>query len=221
MRFFICLLLVGASLYSHAQKEPSKWKTQDIVVNDPNVTIKASIQNNAKDVPLENNRIYAWYKSGKIIETQGGSHGRLLEGSYAVFYLNDQLKEKGSYKNGLKEGEWRTWDAEGRLTSVKNYKVGDLHGSFSTFDGEGRALLEAEYNGGQLHGESVTYENGKELSRENYRKGEVVVPKPPKPEKAAEPEAPTEPDMAEPKVKTKTKRTRQRTPRTSESETND
>ena len=221
MRFILCFCLAALTLPGLAQKEPSKWKTQNIVVNDPELTVKASIQNHAKEVKPHNELTYAWYKSGKIIETQGGSHGRLLEGPYASFYLNDQLKEKGSYKNGLRHGEWREWDADGHLATVKRYRHGRLHGTYESYDTEGRSTLDARYKKGKLHGETVSYKEGKELSRKHYHKGaegqsklKTLLQKKPKEDKAAEPgPIQADPPVAEPKVKTKVKRTRQRTPK--------
>lgn len=191
--------LLFVSVAAIGQKPPDKWKTQQIVVNAPNLTIKAEVEHQPREIKSKDNLIYAWFKSGEIVETQGGSHGRLLDGAYAEFYINHQLKRKGTYKHGLKHGEWRAWDEQGKLLSVKHFRNGLLHGSLVQYDAEGKPTLKATYKNGALHGETTAYDQGKELSRKRYRKGEELGPKTPwRPWKRKQAPAPPPPPDSDP-----------------------
>lgn len=77
--------------------------------------------------------VYAWYKSKKVMFTQGQSSGDILNGSYKKYYTSGQFSEFGNYAMGLKEGKWRKWDENGLLISISNYKRGQLHGKHYTF----------------------------------------------------------------------------------------
>jgi antitoxin component YwqK of YwqJK toxin-antitoxin module len=67
---------------------------------------------------------YYWFKSQKILITQGGSSGSLLNGDYESFYKNNQLAEKGLFKKGLKHGIWRFWGQNGILIHQENWSSG-------------------------------------------------------------------------------------------------
>ena len=67
---------------------------------------------------------YYWFKSQKILITQGGSSGSLLNGDYESFYKNNQLAEKGLFKKGLKHGDWKFWGANGILIHQENWSNG-------------------------------------------------------------------------------------------------
>ncbi|MGV3610302.1 MAG: toxin-antitoxin system YwqK family antitoxin [Fluviicola sp.] len=71
--------------------------------------------------PIKN---YYWFKSQKILVTQGGSSGSLLDGLYESFYKNNQLSEKGLFKKGLKEGVWTSWNPKGVLIHQENWSRG-------------------------------------------------------------------------------------------------
>jgi antitoxin component YwqK of YwqJK toxin-antitoxin module len=69
-------------------------------------------------------KTYYWYKAQKIIATQGGSSGTLLNGVYTSYYTDDQLCEKGNFDQGLKDGEWKKWHSNGRLMEVCRWRNG-------------------------------------------------------------------------------------------------
>jgi antitoxin component YwqK of YwqJK toxin-antitoxin module len=62
-----------------------------------------------KAVEAKTDRFYFWFKAGAIHSSEFGVSGELLHGAFEKFYLNNQLAEKGKFKNGLKEGLWKTW----------------------------------------------------------------------------------------------------------------
>ncbi len=69
-------------------------------------------------------KFYYWFKSQKVLVTQGGSSGSLLNGDYESFYKNNQLAEKGLFKKGLKDGVWKSWNQQGVLVHQENWSKG-------------------------------------------------------------------------------------------------
>lgn len=69
-------------------------------------------------------KYYYWFKSQKVLVTQGGSSGSLLNGDYESFYKNNQLAEKGLFKKGLKDGLWKFWNQQGILIHQENWSRG-------------------------------------------------------------------------------------------------
>lgn len=69
-------------------------------------------------------KYYYWFKSQKILITEGGSSGSLLNGDYESFYKNNQLAEKGLFTKGLKDGVWKFWNQNGILIHQENWSKG-------------------------------------------------------------------------------------------------
>jgi len=93
--------------------------------------------------------IYGWYKSKKVMFTQGQSGGDILNGSYKKYYRSGQLAENGVYKFGLKVGKWQAWNEKGLLVSIENYKKGQLHGKYFHYKNGSLAHID-KYRNGQL-----------------------------------------------------------------------
>jgi len=85
----------------------------------------------------DNEKYYYWFKTQKVISTQGGSSGSLLNGIFQSFYANNQLYEQGNFDKGLKVGEWKKWDNRGTLVRIENWRNGKLSGKQSDFNGNG------------------------------------------------------------------------------------
>jgi antitoxin component YwqK of YwqJK toxin-antitoxin module len=83
-------------------------------------------------------KTYYWYKAQKVIATQGGSAGIVLNGTYQSFYPSNQLCEKGEFKKGLKIGEWKQWYQNGALKKVERWKKGRLVGRQTFYDEKGQ-----------------------------------------------------------------------------------
>lgn len=90
---------------------------------------------------------YHWAKSGKIQVTQGGYHGRLLEGDYSMV-VNSKLVTAGSFKNGLKHGIWKKW-SNNKLTEKYTWKRGVLCGKYAIFDEKGSIAETGRYRKGK------------------------------------------------------------------------
>lgn len=80
---------------------------------------------------------YYWFKSQKILITQGGSSGSLLHGDYESFYKNNQLAEKGLFKKGLKDGAWKSWNQNGILIHQENWSKGTQIGKQLYYNQDG------------------------------------------------------------------------------------
>lgn len=115
--FFLC----PGVLY--AQKMPDRGFNK-IRIPDTGKTILAEI-NPVDHLPKPKAGLYYfWYDANLIHSTQGGYSGKLLNGEYAEYYLNKNLKEKGSFKKGLKDGDWRIWNEDGTLAQRATWKKG-------------------------------------------------------------------------------------------------
>ncbi|MNJ84252.1 hypothetical protein D3C87_17010 [compost metagenome] len=82
-------------------------------------------------------KIYFWFKSQKILTTQGGSSGSLLNGQYESFYKNNQLAERGVFKKGLKDGIWKFWSEKGILIHQEKWSRGTRTGKQLYYSPEG------------------------------------------------------------------------------------
>jgi antitoxin component YwqK of YwqJK toxin-antitoxin module len=82
-------------------------------------------------------KFYYWFKSQKVMATQGGSSGQLLHGQFESFYTNKQLQQKGNFEKGLKNGEWNYWRENGTLLRAENWKNGTLSGMQINYNEEG------------------------------------------------------------------------------------
>ena len=102
-------------------------------------------ERNLEDFQVKDSLIYYWCKSQKLLATQGGFGGRVIDGSYSKFYPSGQLAEKGIFKMGLKHGVWKTWYRNGVLRAVCHYRNGKKHGLFTQFDEQGLVLNSKKY----------------------------------------------------------------------------
>lgn len=169
----LLLLLVTNGLF--AQMKPAKRYA--ITVNYPDYTIKTNVLNSNKKIKAKANLIYYWYSANKIMETQGGFDGKILDGSFTSFYLSNNLKERGSFRKGLKHGEWLTWFEDGRIHEVRVWKNGVLYGECKTYNEKGELIKLWHVKNNQLHGYEAIYENGKLITDHCYKKGKLLPEK--------------------------------------------
>jgi hypothetical protein len=165
-------------LFSVSAFAQSKQKgAYTVYLNNPSGSIKAEVLYENSRVKAEDQLLYCWYSSNKIMETRGGYDGRLLSGSYTSFYLSDNLKEKGAYKNGLKNGEWKSWYESGRLKEIVGWKNGIKNGSHLKYDSRGGLVYSAKFKNGKLNGIELVYENDKILTKKKFSGGKEIMPK--------------------------------------------
>jgi len=117
----VILLLISGSL--HAQKMPDTG-LGTVRINEPDKTVVAEVGQGDENPKIKPGLFYYWYSAGEIHATQGGFSGRLLNGRYAEFYLNKNLKQQGNFKTGLKTGIWKTWKEDGTADQVTRWEKG-------------------------------------------------------------------------------------------------
>ncbi len=186
---FVFILYLGQLNFFYSQKynDPTTAKKFEVIVNAENSTIKTYVLRQKKKVQTKANRIYYWYGSQKIMETIGGFDGRLLHGEYTAVYLNNQLKEKGSFCYGLKSNRWKYWYYDGKLKEVITWKKGRKNGYYALYNDFGELMAEGNFKNDKLHGSFKTYGNsGKLIEKKKYKNGEELItplPELPKEEK--------------------------------------
>lgn len=141
---------------------------------------------------FDKSKYYFWFKAQKVITTQGGASGQLLDGKFESFYENKQLSSKGNFKKGLKDGEWLYWKKDGSLIRTENWKKGVKSGSQKIYDEKGSVTEETNYKcsgaytrktadslivsnaSGTRKTISTLDENGKVTSTKKIKKGKEV-----------------------------------------------
>lgn len=170
----IALFTLFFSINVIAQKDPGKRKSYEITVNSTDAIIKIEVRSKQKKFSPKNNLIYYWYKSNKILATEGGFDGKPLHGKYTSFYFSQNLMEKGRFKKGLKKGAWKTWYENGKIKEIINWKSGIKHGKHVSYNSLGELVAEGNFKKGKLHGIVKSYDRGVLLSERKYKKGNEI-----------------------------------------------
>lgn len=133
------LLLVFLTLFSFvgfSQKFEIENKFH-IKQNDRSIVFRVLDVDDSQLKKYNSEKYYYWFKSQKVLNTQGGSSGSLLHGDYESFYKNNQLAEKGLFKKGLKDGTWKSWNQNGILIHQENWSKGTQIGKQLYYNQDG------------------------------------------------------------------------------------
>ena len=213
----VAFIFASGNATSQKGTEPSRFKQFNITVNAEGHTIKTQMLSCNKDIKLNNERVYLWYGSQKIMETKGGYAGKLIHGYYRDFYLNSQLKEQGEIRYGLKNKEWKYWYPDGNLREVICWKNGVKNGTYILYNDYGQIMAKGKFRKDKLHGKFYTYgPTGKIIDTKKYNKGDEMPAKlkPVKSKKTASVSPDTKPvkekTIKEKKAKPVTKKTKAR-----------
>src|SRR6218665_1209092 len=115
MRKLLCVFVCITQLL-HAQKvSPDRYT---VYVNYPSYSVKAEVSTLPSKFRAIKELEYYWYYSNRIMHTQGGCEGKLLNGQFTSFYISNSLKEKGTFKQGLRNGEWICWFDNGMISET-------------------------------------------------------------------------------------------------------
>jgi hypothetical protein len=177
MRVPVIILLFVGTLLSSASFALSKDELYEINIAKRDSSVRANVFSEKKVIKTRSSLTYYWYAYNHIYYTQGGYDGRLLNGSYACFYPNGNLKQKGTFRSGLKTGEWVQWHANGVIAEISHWDNGTMEGAFNTFDTTGTKTRDCSYRKGKLNGTVFTYINSKLLSMKKYNMGIEILPK--------------------------------------------
>lgn len=172
-------LFIISFLCSFAMSHPQKG-SYTVYLNNSEGSIKADVVYENKSIRVDENLSYFWYSSNKIMETKGGYDGRMLDGNYTSYYLNDNLHEKGQFSNGLKNGQWTLWYENGKIKEISHWKHGLKDGLFKKFDVRGNLQQVANMKHGKLHGAVLQYNADTIQRKQKYVHGVEKLPKVPK-----------------------------------------
>lgn len=172
--FLLLILFVSNSVFAQL-KAPAQYL---VYINTPESTIKATVLSKAKYIKTTKEIIYYWYSQNAIHQTSGAYDGKVLSGAYSCFYLSNNLKEKGEFKNGCKTGKWMHWYPDGTLKEITNWSHGVKSGVHELYDEKGKLILRSEYKNNVLHGTQTIYAADTVKSKKEFIKGVEVVASP-------------------------------------------
>lgn len=155
--FLICMTFNGVT-----QEEVNYSKLRSLRDGESFIRFQVMDLNDSKKVKLENDMVYHWFKSQKVMSTQGGASGVLLDGIYEEFYPNSQLKTKGSFKKGIKHGNWRHWSKDGKLQKEIQWRKGKRVKEAIEYDTRGNVVKRKDFSADK----TVYYEENKIIKTE-------------------------------------------------------
>lgn len=157
-------------IYFSALGQNTNTKTTTVYINYPDYEVKAKIKTKETPIHIKDTISYFWYKSNRILKTQGGYEGKLLHGPYTSFYLNGNLKEQGQFKNGVKNGKWISWFDNGMYKGETIWCMGLKHGLCKEFNNKGNLVRVSNYKRGMLHGKMYELLDSKIISEKKYKR---------------------------------------------------
>ncbi len=142
----LTILILLSAFVSFSQKELKDYSLNHSLKQDNEQLQFKVLDTDDRGVWVHRkNRFYFWYKSQKVMSTQGGSSGQLLHGNFESFYDNKQMSKKGKFHKGLKTGEWLYWRMDGTLIRTERWKNGRLAELRTTYDVDGSFKNRIEY----------------------------------------------------------------------------
>ena len=142
--------LLFTTAICYCQDQPETTALNRITLNRKDTIYQFFVQKVPEKFKLQLDQDYFWFAPDTILMTKGAYDGKLLHGSYKVFYPNKNLKEEGYFEHGLRTGLWRTWTIEGRMTAMTNWVKGKKEGPFTEFGPEGNILNSGVYKDGKI-----------------------------------------------------------------------
>jgi len=101
------------------------------------------------------------------------------DGAYVEFHPNGKTKVKASYAAGELDGTFTSFHENGKTHVSATYRKGKLQGAYKELNDKGQILLTSNHNAGQLHGWRVEYDNGRPVTSQYYKSGELLLPRGP------------------------------------------
>ncbi len=172
---FVTLIIIPFS-WTFSKAQNTDRANQIIYVNFPDHTVKAEVLSAKTKINTNNNFNYTWFANNKIMQTRGSYDGKLLNGLYKSFYLNDNLKEQGYFKKGLKQGEWINWFDNGKINQVSKWKHGMRNGETADYNEKGMLIKTTGYKNDKVNGYLKIYEEGKIIKQQKFKNGIEVIP---------------------------------------------
>lgn len=174
-----CFVLVGLvfSIRSNAQnfKDPTIGISNRVYVQYTDSLIETFCYRGEKKIKTRDELFYYWYAAQDIKHTRGAYEGKILHGTYTVFYYNKDLLTKGNFKYGLKDGQWKSWHQGGELKSKEQWKNGHIVGMAYYYHPNGKLKSHRKYTDQFGSGHQADYDLiGNLISKKYYKKKELV-----------------------------------------------
>ncbi|TWI85741.1 hypothetical protein IQ13_0906 [Lacibacter cauensis] len=172
---FFTISISPIDMYSQRIKEPVPESTNRVILNR-NDTVYSfyTYKVDLKKMVLNAELFYCWYDKGLINQTQGAYSGRVLNGSYKVFYPNKNLKELGHFNNGLRNGKWTYWQADGIKKREEVWRKGLLDGQVVLYNEKGGVSKVEFYNNGRPSYPRLIYTSDNKVIKTYKKKGTIV-----------------------------------------------
>ena len=106
-----------------------------------------------------------------IIITQAANDGKILHGTYDIYYPDKNLKEKGQFKNGLRNGIWKYWYPGGKLKQIITWDEGKMNGKMEEYDEQGNETRSGTYNNDLFTGYTIERTTDGKDVKTFYKKG--------------------------------------------------
>ncbi|MEW4923104.1 hypothetical protein [Algibacter sp. 2305UL17-15] len=110
-----------------------------------------------KSKNFDNNKIYYWFKSGRIHSSLANAGGYVLHNSCSKYYRSNQIAEQGAFNYGLKDGVWKSWYENGQLQLQEFWKAGYKDGKSTVYDSEGKIISVGDYRNNLKTGRWINY----------------------------------------------------------------
>lgn len=183
MQYKVCwiIILISGTLSGYTQKGMEVEATNRVYMQKADTVYEFYAIKPPKKLKRsypEIEKEYHWYKSDNILVTRGGFDGRILHGSYKVFYPNQNLNEKGNFYYGMKDGVWQTWYPNGSMKSTQTWSEGQKEGYYTFFDMQGKKVKQYTYKHDLLSGYQFEYQNDTLTSKVKYKDGNIIPESP-------------------------------------------
>jgi antitoxin component YwqK of YwqJK toxin-antitoxin module len=178
--------LESASLYIDGVKQSEEENTADFKIQNESYSDDSLKTQSAYNLAGKKDGISNYFdEEGQVKKTELYRNGYLLsrgiidkkgvyQGMWENYYLNGELKSKGSYENGKKVGKWEYYYQNGKLEQIGFYdKNGKYTGEWKWFYDNGQMLRKEEFRRGLEDGLLEEFDrSGKLITKGEFFDGE-------------------------------------------------
>lgn len=168
--FLLIELFFSITTKGQNYKDPSIGISNRVYVQYTDSLLETFCYRGEKKIRTKDDLFYYWYAAQDIKHTRGAYGGKILHGTFTMFYYNKDLRSKGQFKYGLKKGIWKSWYQGGEIKSKEKWKAGRLVGKAFYYSNKG--LIQNETNIKQRTGNGYVLffdDKGKVKSKEIYK----------------------------------------------------
>ena len=115
--------------------------------------------------------IFAEYFRNGQLKTAGRFKNNKQTELWKTFYISGIIETEGEMLNGLRYKQWNYYFESGNIKEVSNYNIrGELHGDLVTFDNNGNLVSKASYRENKIDGEYSEYYYNENIALKGYYK---------------------------------------------------